>query len=76
MIGRTVIVIAHRLSTIKNANQIAVINEGKIAELGAYEDLMQIEEGLFRKLVERQTITNGLWSKFNKSHCLLYLIYK
>lgn len=59
MVGRTVIVIAHRLSTIKTANQIAVIDKGKVGELGTYEDLMQIEEGMFRKLVERQTITNG-----------------
>ncbi|XP_050404463.1 ATP-binding cassette sub-family B member 10, mitochondrial [Patella vulgata] len=57
MIGRTVITIAHRLSTIKSANQIAVIDSGKIAEVGSYSDLMRIQDGIFKKLVERQTIT-------------------
>lgn len=57
MVGRTVITIAHRLSTIKTADQIAVINHGHVTELGSYNQLMEIENGLFRKLVERQTIT-------------------
>ncbi|XP_064621252.1 ATP-binding cassette sub-family B member 10, mitochondrial-like [Lineus longissimus] len=56
MVGRTVLTIAHRLSTIKNANQIAVMDKGKIVEAGSYNSLMDIENGLFRKLVERQTI--------------------
>ncbi|OXA59539.1 ATP-binding cassette sub-family B member 10, mitochondrial [Folsomia candida] len=54
--NRTVISIAHRLSTIRNADNIAVLSEGKFVEVGAYEDLMTIENGMFRKLVERQTI--------------------
>ncbi|KAK6182684.1 hypothetical protein SNE40_010309 [Patella caerulea] len=57
MIGRTVITIAHRLSTIKSANQIAVIDSGRIAEVGSYSDLIRIQDGIFKKLVERQTIT-------------------
>ena len=56
MKGRTVLTIAHRLSTIRNANQIAVLEQGKIVELGAYEALMTIPQGVFRRLVERQTI--------------------
>lgn len=56
MKDRTVITIAHRLSTIKRANQIAVLSEGKIIELGSYETLMSISDGCFRKLVEKQTI--------------------
>ena len=56
MVGRTVITIAHRLSTIKNADKIAVLHEGNVAEIGSYTELMTIEDGLFRKLVERQTI--------------------
>ncbi len=59
MVNRTVITIAHRLSTIKNADNIAVLDKGKVAEYGTYEQLMSIEEGLFRKLVERQTIGNN-----------------
>jgi len=56
MVGRTVMVIAHRLSTVKNADQIAVLDRGRIAELGTYEQLMTVPEGLFRRLVERQTV--------------------
>lgn len=43
MQNRTVFIIAHRLSTIKNANRIAVINEGELVELGKHEELMSIE---------------------------------
>ena len=58
MVGRTVMVIAHRLSTIKNADQIAVLDGGRIAELGSYEKLMSLPDGLFRKLVDRQTVVS------------------
>lgn len=58
MVGRTVITIAHRLSTIKNADNIAVLHQGKIAEIGPYEYLMGLDEGIFRKLVERQTVVS------------------
>lgn len=54
MQNKTVFVIAHRLSTIKNADRIAVVNEGELAELGTHEDLMQIENGIYRKLYEMQ----------------------
>lgn len=56
MVGRTVMVIAHRLSTIKNADQIAVLNGGRVAELGSYDQLMTLSDGLFHRLVERQTV--------------------
>ncbi|XP_070577360.1 ATP-binding cassette sub-family B member 10, mitochondrial-like [Ptychodera flava] len=56
MVGRTVITIAHRLSTIKNANTIAVLQNGSIAELGSYDQLIALPNGIFRKLVERQTV--------------------
>ena len=51
---KTVFVIAHRLSTIKNANRIAVINEGRLVELGSHKSLMQIEGGQYRALYEMQ----------------------
>ena len=56
MKGRTVITIAHRLSTIKNADNIVVLNDGQIVEAGSYAYLMGNPDGLFRKLVEKQTI--------------------
>lgn len=59
MKGRTVITIAHRLSTIKNADHIVVLDDGTIAESGSYNQLMAHENGLFKKLVERQTIATN-----------------
>lgn len=52
--NKTVFVIAHRLSTIKNAHRIAVINEGKLAELGTHDELMQINNGKYKHLYEMQ----------------------
>ncbi|MBQ4076147.1 MAG: ATP-binding cassette domain-containing protein [Mailhella sp.] len=54
MKDKTVFVIAHRLSTVKNANRIAVINEGDLAELGTHEELMAIPNGLYRTLYNMQ----------------------
>lgn len=54
MQNKTVFVIAHRLSTIKNANRIAVINEGELVELGTHEELMAIENGEYKHLYEMQ----------------------
>ena len=52
--NKTVFVIAHRLSTIKNADRIAVVNEGELAELGTHEDLMNLPNGIYKKLYEMQ----------------------
>ncbi len=54
MKNKTVFVIAHRLSTIKNASRIAVINEGRLVELGSHEELMRITGGQYRTLYEMQ----------------------
>lgn len=54
MKDKTVFVIAHRLSTIQNANKIAVINEGKLVELGNHEELMNLEKGQYKALYEMQ----------------------
>ncbi|MBO72109.1 MAG: multidrug ABC transporter ATP-binding protein, partial [Flavobacteriales bacterium] len=54
MQGRTSVVIAHRLSTIKNANSIVVMNKGKIAEQGTHEELVSIENGVYKRLSQLQ----------------------
>jgi len=50
---RTSFVIAHRLSTVKNADKIAVINNGKIVQTGKHEELIR-QEGLYKSLHELQ----------------------
>lgn len=54
MQNRTSLVIAHRLSTVRNADEIIVLNKGEIAERGKHHQLMQIEGGIYRKLVDMQ----------------------
>lgn len=54
MVGRTSIVIAHRLSTIRNADQIYVIERGKLIEHGTHAELMQNTEGIYKNLSELQ----------------------
>ena len=49
----TRIIIAHRLSTVKNCDKILVLDNGRIAESGTYDELMN-KHGLFAELVERQ----------------------
>jgi ABC-type multidrug transport system fused ATPase/permease subunit len=51
--GRTVFVIAHRLSTVRNADQIVVLQDGRIVQRGAHEELLA-EGGLYRHLYRLQ----------------------
>lgn len=54
MQNRTSLIIAHRLSTVRNADEIIVLHKGEIAERGKHYELMQIENGIYRKLVDMQ----------------------
>ncbi|MBQ2818615.1 MAG: ABC transporter ATP-binding protein [Clostridia bacterium] len=51
--GRTTIVVAHRLSTIKNADEIAVISDGRIIEQGSHDKLIE-ENGMYAMLYSQQ----------------------
>lgn len=54
MEGRTSIIIAHRLSTIRSADQILVLDQGKIAEKGTHQELINIENGIYKNLSNLQ----------------------
>lgn len=52
--GRTVIAIAHRLSTLRRADRLIVLKDGKVVESGNHEELLAIEDGVFRGLYDMQ----------------------
>jgi ABC-type multidrug transport system fused ATPase/permease subunit len=54
MEGRTSIIIAHRLSTIRSADQILVLDNGKISEQGTHQELINLENGLYKNLSNLQ----------------------
>jgi ABC-type multidrug transport system fused ATPase/permease subunit len=54
MRGRTSIVIAHRLSTVRKADQIVVIDSGRIVEKGTHDELIILENGIYRNLSQLQ----------------------
>lgn len=56
MKGRTTLVIAHRLSTIKDADEIIVLHDGQIIERGHHNDLIEIDDGIYKRLTEMQQI--------------------
>ncbi len=52
--GKTSVIIAHRLVTVQNADKIIVLDKGKIVETGTHEQLLQVKDGLYKKLYEVQ----------------------
>lgn len=53
--GRTVFAVAHRLSTLRRADRIFVIDDGRLTESGTQRELLEIEEGTYRRLHGLQT---------------------
>jgi len=51
----TTIIVAHRLRTVRNADCIAVINEGRIIELGSHNDLMSLPNGYYKEMIDKST---------------------
>lgn len=56
MANRTTLVIAHRLSTIQHADEILVVNQGRIVERGRHDQLLTLDEGFYRRLSTMQTV--------------------
>ncbi|GAU20320.1 hypothetical protein TSUD_338010 [Trifolium subterraneum] len=58
--GKTTIIVAHRLSTIRNANVIAVIDDGKVAEQGSHSQLMKNhQDGIYARMIQLQRFTHN-----------------
>ncbi|PYJ82555.1 MAG: ABC transporter, partial [Verrucomicrobia bacterium] len=57
--GRTTFAIAHRLSTLRNATRLVVLKDGKVAEVGTHEELLE-KKGEFHRLVQMQQAINRI----------------
>ncbi|OTP70537.1 ABC transporter ATP-binding protein [Caballeronia sordidicola] len=64
MVGRTTLVVAHRLSTVRSLDRLLVLDKGRIAEEGSHDKLIELDNGLYRRLYERQAL--GLMKEFDQ----------
>ncbi len=54
MVGRTTLVAAHRLSTVRALDRLLVFDRGRLVEEGSHDRLIQLDDGIYRRLVDRQ----------------------
>ena len=59
-VGKTTIIIAHRISTIQSSDQIMVLEEENMAECGTHQDLINIPNGIYRSIYEKQQLEKQL----------------
>ncbi len=59
MAERTTLIIAHRISTVKDADQIAVLDEGRLVELGTHQELVA-RDGIYADMCRRQNLSSEL----------------
>ena len=57
--GKTTLIIAHRISTIQNADHILVLDEGRAAEYGTHDQLME-KNGIYRSIYDKQQLEKQL----------------
>jgi ATP-binding cassette subfamily C protein len=48
----TILVVAHRVSTVRRASQVIVLDKGRVAEMGTFEDLSNNKDGVLTRLLE------------------------
>ncbi|CAA2969117.1 multidrug resistance [Olea europaea subsp. europaea] len=68
--GRTTIVVAHRLSTIKTSNLIVVLQSGRVVESGSHDELMQLKDGEYFKMVQLQQSATENDTTSNSNHLI------
>ena len=56
MVNRTVILVTHRVSTVRDADRIIILNDGRIEDVGAHDELAERNE-LYRRLCEMQLVS-------------------